>query len=336
VAETAGDIGGRRGDGDGDLGEDSHVAPGFSPASLTTMPTMNELTDLETKAASAAPFTRADADRIMACADLISIGMVGEAARKARHGDRVTWGRVCVLSAEPWPASCGDAGEVRIAGRPASVDEARARVCRARPLAGATPLTGFSAADLLDLAGGDHLALADLAKALAADGLASVAELPLDRLGDTENVVEVVRALRHGGLGVWRATVERAAPADRLDLIERAVVVQRETAALKVLAPLPRRDPRDTPSTGYDDVRTIAVARVMCPAAIAIQVDWPLYGPKLAQVALAYGADDVDGVAAIEDPTLGTRRSPGQDVERQIRAAFATPVERNGGFEPRP
>jgi aminodeoxyfutalosine synthase len=296
---------------------------------------MSPLVDLETKAASGQAFTRADAERIMSCTDLISVGSIGEAARKARHADRVTYGRVCVLAAGPWPASRGEAGEVRIAVRPASVDEARARVRAARALAGATPLTGFSVADLVDLVGGDHLALADLARAFVADGLDAVAELPLDRLGDTENVVEVTRALRHGGLGVWRATVDAAGPADRLDLIERAVVIQRETSALKAVAPLPRRDPRDTPSTGYDDVRTIAVARVMCPASIAVQVDWPLYGPKLAQVALAYGADDVDGVAAIEDPALGTRRSPGQDVERQIRAAFATPVERDGRFEPR-
>lgn len=297
---------------------------------------MTELSDLETKAAAGQPFTRADADRLMSCTDLVSIGTVGEAARKARRGDRVTWGRVCVLSSEPWPTSCGEAGEVRIAGRPASVDEARARVRAARALAGATPLTGFSAADLLDLAGGDHLALAELAKGLAGAGLESVAELPLDRIGDTENVVEVVRALRHGGLGVWRATVEQATPAGRLDLIDRAVVVQRETSALKALAPLPRQDPRETPSTGYDDVRTIAVARAMCPASVAVQVDWPLYGPKLAQVALTYGADDIDGVAASDDQALGARRSSGQDTERQIRAAFATPIARNGRFESRP
>jgi 2-iminoacetate synthase ThiH len=33
--------------------------------------------------------------------------------------------------------------------------------------------------------------------------------------------------------------------------------------------------------------------------------DWPLYGPKLAQVALTVGADDIDGIAAT-DRVLGT------------------------------
>ena len=49
----------------------------------------------------------------------------------------------------------------------------------------------------------------------------------------------------------------------------------------------------------------------------SIQVDWPLYGPKLAQVALTVGADDVDGVAAVDPGVLGTRRSPIEEIQRQ-------------------
>ena len=97
--------------------------------------------------------------------------------------------------------------------------------------------------------------------------------------------------------------------------------------------PLPRLDPADTPATGYDDVRTVAAARLMCGAIPAIQVDWPLYGPKLAQVAIAYGANDIDGIAAVTDPSVGVRRSPKEEIERQIRAAGATPAARNGRYE---
>ena len=46
-------------------------------------------------------------------------------------------------------------------------------------------------------------------------------------------------------------------------------------------------------------------------------MDWALYGPKLAQVALTVGADDVDGVAAADPGTLGTRRSPIEEIKRQ-------------------
>jgi aminodeoxyfutalosine synthase len=143
----------------------------------------------------------------------------------------------------------------------------------------------------------------------------------------------VVRAAVHGGLGVWRAVVDQSAAETRLDLVERAAVVQRETRAFRAFAPLARLDPRATPSTGYDDVRLVAMARLMCRNIPSIQVDWSLYGPKLAQVAIAYGADDLDAVSPVDVLQLGHRRSPAEDVQRQIQAAFATPVERTGRFE---
>ena len=64
----------------------------------------------------------------------------------------------------------------------------------------------------------------------------------------------------------------------------------------------------------------------------SIQVDWALYGPKLAQVALAMGADDVDRVAAFEVENLGHRRSALEEIQRNIRAASLEPVERDGLF----
>jgi aminodeoxyfutalosine synthase len=83
------------------------------------------------------------------------------------------------------------------------------------------------------------------------------------------------------------------------------------------------------PSTGYDDVKTVAAARVRCGDIERIQVDWPLYGPKLAQVAITFGANDLDGVSAIDTDELGPRRAPVEDIRRQIRSAGAEPVERD-------
>jgi hypothetical protein len=59
--------------------------------------TMSELQDLEARAARGEAFSRADAERVMACADLVSVGVLGETARKAARGDRVTFCRVCRL-----------------------------------------------------------------------------------------------------------------------------------------------------------------------------------------------------------------------------------------------
>jgi 2-iminoacetate synthase ThiH len=79
----------------------------------------------------------------------------------------------------------------------------------------------------------------------------------------------------------------------------------------------------------------VALARLYLDTVHNIQVDWSLYGPKLAQVALTFGANDLDAVAP--DPPsanlLGLRRAPLEEVRRNIRAAGFVPVERNGRFE---
>jgi aminodeoxyfutalosine synthase len=90
------------------------------------------------------------------------------------------------------------------------------------------------------------------------------------------------------------------------------------------------------PTTGYDDVKVIAMARLLAANIETIQVDWVLYGPKLAQVALTVGADDVDAVSAVDDTAEGRRRSPLEEIRRNIRAAGQEPVERNGRFDPIP
>src|SRR5213075_3439860 len=87
------------------------------------------------------------------------------------------------------------------------------------------------------------------------------------------------------------------------------------------------------PTTGYEDVRHVALARIVCDNVPSIQVDWALYGPKLAQVALTVGADDVDSVSAADDTGEGRRRAPLEEITRNIRAAGLTPVARNGRFE---
>ena len=291
------------------------------------------LQDLEARIAAGERLTRADVERIRASVDLIGVGVLGDMARRRVSGDDITFARVCEVPVTALPADRGDAGEVRLLGAPLSINEACDRVRLVRPFAEGLPLTGFSAADLLDLCGGDHLRLAEVAATLRDAGLEATAECPIDRWPSTEQAVEVVAALVHGGLGVWRLTVDRAPLDRRLDLAERAEAIQREVGTIRAFSPLPHMDPIDVPSTGYDDVRTIAMARLMCSSIERIQVEWPIYGPKLAQVALAYGASDVDGIASVDTVNLGQRRAPREEIVRQIRAAGAVPVERNGRFE---
>ena len=102
---------------------------------------------------------------------------------------------------------------------------------------------------------------------------------------------------------------------------------------IRAFAPLPRAVNPAVPTTGYDDVKRIALARLTLDSIPSIQVDWSLYGAKLSQVALTVGADDLDGVGAEEDLSQGRRRTPREEVRRNIAAAGLVPVERNGRFE---
>jgi len=202
----------------------------------------------------------------------------------------------------------------------AAIDAVRS----ARVLAKDLPLFGFSLADLAQLDGGTSL------RALRDAGLDGIAEAPLDALEDSASTIA---SAREAGLVVARLTVNAAREHDRGGLARRARAVQESVGGLRAFAPLPRMLSIASPTTGYDDVKQIALARLIADNIESIQVDWQLYGPKLAQFALTVGADDVDSVAASDPGTLGTRRSPLEEIRGNIRSAGLEPVERNGRFE---
>jgi aminodeoxyfutalosine synthase len=259
--------------------------------------------------------------------DLITIGMMADGVRRQMHGARTTFARVfevhvdAVPSDLPGPVS---AGEFRIVGAPGSSEEAVAAVGAARRLAGRAWLAGFSLPDLLRWPAPDRVF-----RSLRDAGLDAIAAVPVDLSGGAEEAIGLARA---AGLRVHRATVH-AAPADPLALAGRVRELQRAVGGFRVFAPLPRVVPAALPTTGYDDVKMVALARLALPEMLSIQVDWPLYGPKLAQVALTVGADDVDGVAAFDSGTLGARRTALEEIRGNIRAAGLQAVERDGAFE---
>jgi aminodeoxyfutalosine synthase len=79
-------------------------------------------------------------------------------------------------------------------------------------------------------------------------------------------------------------------------------------------------------------VKIVALARLAAPERVRIQVDWQRYGPKLAQVALTFGADDLDNVSPSDEAPEGRRRAPLEELRRNVEAAGFTPVERDGRF----
>jgi aminodeoxyfutalosine synthase len=86
--------------------------------------------------------------------------------------------------------------------------------------------------------------------------------------------------------------------------------------------------------TGVDDLRTLAVSRLMLDNIDHIKAYWVASTPKVAQIGLAFGADDVDGTIVGETIyTMAGKQAPqGLSVEslaRLIREAGRLPVERD-------
>ena len=276
--------------------------------------------------------TEPDLASLASSHDIIAIGMMADEARRARHGAATTFVRVAEVAAEPGspidvlPA----AGEVRIVGIPADRQAAEARVREVSAVAGTVPLSAFSLADLEQLAGRERVTLRGLLEGLHAAGLELVAEAPFDLLRDPRRSIEEVNI---AGLALARLTVHQLPSADVPELMKKVSALQQQVGVIRAFAPLPRRSNAAVPSTGYDDVKRVALARLFVETIPSIQVDWALYGPKLAQVALTVGADDVDAVSPLDDLSQGPRRTAVADVRRNIIAADLDPVERNGRFE---
>ena len=86
--------------------------------------------------------------------------------------------------------------------------------------------------------------------------------------------------------------------------------------------------------TGYDDLRTIAVSRLLLDNFDHIKAYWVMLTPRLAQIALRFGANDMDGTIVEEkiyhDAGAKTAEYTSRtELERLIRAAGRTPVERD-------
>jgi aminodeoxyfutalosine synthase len=263
--------------------------------------------------------------------DIIRIGVLADDLRRERHGVKTTFVRVATTASDPGAAVVRppSAGELRIVGIPASRTDAVARVREVAASAAGAAVTGFSLVDLEALAAREHVTLRALLEELRAAGLELVAEAPMDRLQDPRRSIEEVNI---AGLSLARLTVELAS-ADPLPLLKAVAELQRTVAVVRAFAPLPRRVNPAAPTTGFEDVKYVALARLVCDNVPSIQVDWSLYGPKLAQVALTVGADDVDGVSAEDESPEGRRRAPLEEIRRNIVAAGQQPVERNGRFE---
>ncbi len=86
--------------------------------------------------------------------------------------------------------------------------------------------------------------------------------------------------------------------------------------------------------TGVDDLRTLAVSRLVLDNFDHLKAYWVASTPKVAQIGLSFGADDVDGTIVSEtiSAAAGKRAPDGlayDDLVRLIREAGRVPIERD-------
>ena len=276
--------------------------------------------------------TAEEITELAASHDILSLGMLADVVRRRLHAARVTYLRVASWSLDraPGDAVSPAAREIRITGAPDTLAAAVTATRAAKAAAGERTVAGFSWLDVERIASTAGITSSRVLADLQAAGLDALAEIPLDAVADIGVVVEQATS---SGLHQLRLTVENAPASQRTALWLQVAALQQQCDGIQTINPLPTVLHAFQPTTGYDDVKAVAMARLAAPNVPSIQVDWLRYGPKLAQVALTFGADDFDGVTASDESPDGRRRAPLEEVRRGIEAAGLSPVERDGRFQ---
>ncbi|HET6418968.1 MAG TPA: aminofutalosine synthase MqnE [Geobacteraceae bacterium] len=129
--------------------------------------------------------------------------------------------------------------------------------------------------------------------------------------------------------------------ADRVDHLRRLRELQDRTGGFQAFVPLAFQPENNrlriagvSGTTGFDDLRTLAVSRIYLDNFDNIKAYWVMLGEKTAQVALSFGVNDLDGTVIEEkighDAGAGSPQSLSRDeILRLIRKAGKRPVERD-------
>lgn len=132
--------------------------------------------------------------------------------------------------------------------------------------------------------------------------------------------------------------------AQRVDHLGRLRDLQDETGGFTGFIPFaftPEGTTRElqtvTPATGFEELRNLAVSRIFLDNFDHVTAYWVSMGLPLAQVALAYGVDDLHGTIMEEKifHMAGAKTPQGQTVlalERAIREAGRVPCQRDSHY----
>lgn len=287
------------------------------------------ISDVMADVTAGRPLTTTQQRALVETYDLVRLGMVAGDVRARRVGTRGTFVRIDTvpLTTAAEADLSDEAGEIRLTGSPESLAQAVSAVAALRRRC-RTLVTGFTVHDLALAAG---KAFADWCIALRDAGLSGVAFARVDRLDD-----DLLDVLARTGLPL-QSLAPGWPPAGEalLAVLHQVSAWQERHGVITAFQPLAVDSAAAEPSTGYDDMRAVAVARIVLENVPHIQVDWSRAGAKLSQACLLFGADDIDAVPARDDMPHGPRRSVLEEVRRNFAAVSLTPVERTARFETR-
>ncbi|MBI5847788.1 MAG: aminofutalosine synthase MqnE [Nitrospirae bacterium] len=130
--------------------------------------------------------------------------------------------------------------------------------------------------------------------------------------------------------------------ADRVDHLSRLRSLQDRTKGFQAFIPLAYH-PKNTEiegsyTSGIDDLRTVAVSRIFLDNFAHIKAYWIMLGEKISQLALMFGADDIDGTIIEEKIThaagaLTSEKLTAEQLVTLIQKAGRTAVERDSFYK---
>jgi aminodeoxyfutalosine synthase len=131
---------------------------------------------------------------------------------------------------------------------------------------------------------------------------------------------------------------------DRVDHLVRLRELQDDTKGFQTFIPLAFH-PANTAlehipvTSGFDDIRNIAISRLMLDNIPHIKAYWIMMTPRMAQIAQRFGADDLDGTVVEEKIYHDAGATTSQSLRREellrlIREAGREPRERDTLYNP--
>lgn len=210
---------------------------------------------------------------------------------------------------------------------------------------------GFSPPEIRHFADISGLGVAEVLRRLIAAGLDSIPGGGAEILSDR---VRKITAPRKCSADMWLAVMEEAhgqglrttatmmfghieTPSERLEHLRRLRELQDRTGGFTAFIPWPfqpdntalARESRIEKTSGLKYLRTLALSRIYLDNFANIQASWVTQGPKIAQLALFFGANDF-GSTMIEENVVAAAGVSFRLSEKEIKRLVGT-----AGFEPR-